>query len=122
MRESRGGSDFGVGFRYSASWWWARESVTRARGVSKKSCTGSMYKLGKVDTASEGTTYLAFRHGPQSFDQFKPLFGPVSLLNVVQPRDGQLHHSLNGAFQLTVFLAQDIYTRVELRIVSRVVL
>jgi hypothetical protein len=44
------------------------------------------------------------------------------LLNVVQPRDGQLHHSLNGAFQLTVFLAQDIYARVELRIVSRVVL
>jgi hypothetical protein len=84
-----------------------------------------MYELGKVDAASGGSeraTHLAFGHSPQSFDQFKPLFGPVSLLNIVQPRDGQFHHGLNGAFQLTVFLAQDIYTRVELRIVSRVVL
>jgi hypothetical protein len=38
MRESRGGGVFCSGSWYNASWWWARESVTRARGVSKKSC------------------------------------------------------------------------------------
>ena len=82
-----------------------------------------MYESRKATRGgSERATHLAFRHGPQSLNQLKPLFGPVSLFNIVQPRDGQLHHSLDGAFQLSVFLTQDIYTRVELRIVSRVVL
>ena len=66
-------------------------------------------------------TYLSLRHGTQSLHQFEPLFDPVSLLNLVQPRHRQLHHGLDGAFQLTVFLAQDAYTRVELRVISRVV-
>ena len=66
--------------------------------------------------------YLALRHSTQSLDQFEPLFDPISLLNLVQPRHRQLHHGLDGAFQLAMFLAQDAYTRVELRIISRLVL
>jgi hypothetical protein len=69
-----------------------------------------------------GGAHLALRHSPQRLDQLKPLFGPVFLFDRVQPRHGQLHHTLDGALQLTVFLAQDAYARVELRIVSRVVL
>ena len=66
--------------------------------------------------------YLSLRHSTQSLDQFEPLFDPISLLNLVQPRHRQLHNGLNGAFQLAMFFAQDGYTRVELRIISRVVL
>lgn len=70
----------------------------------------------------ERATHLALRHSPQSLDQFKPLFDSVSLLDLIQPCHSKLYHSLNRAFQLTVFLAQDAYTRVELYIVSCVVL
>lgn len=125
MRESRGGSVFGFGVRYKDSWWCARESVTRARGVSKKSwMVECMYELRcmKKRRRRARATYLALRHSPQSLDQFKPLFGSVSLLDLIQPCHGSLHHSLNRAFQLTVFLAQDAYTRVELRILSCVIL
>jgi len=66
--------------------------------------------------------HLALRHGTESLDQLEPPFDPVSLFNLVQPRHGHFHHSLDGAFQLTVFLAQDAYTRVELHIISRIVL
>lgn len=67
-------------------------------------------------------TRLALRYAPQRLDQLEPLFGTVSLLDLVQPGHGQLHHTLDGALQLAVLLAQRIDAQVELRVVSRVVL
>ena len=76
------------------------------------------YHIGGQTSAA----YLALRHGTQRLHQLEPPFHTVSLFNLVEPRHGHLHHSLDSAFQLTVFLAQDAYARVELRIISRVVL
>ena len=67
-------------------------------------------------------TRLALRYGPQRLDQLEPRFDPVSLLDLVQPGHRQLHHNLDGAFELAVLLAQCVDTRVELHVVPRVVL
>jgi hypothetical protein len=67
-------------------------------------------------------TRLALRYSPQRLDQLEPRFGPVSLLDLVQPGHRLLHHNLDGAFQLAMLLAQCVNARVELLVVSRVVL
>jgi hypothetical protein len=84
MRASRGGMDLDAGFRYNDSWWWARESVTRARGVSKNSWMW-MGEYGENPFTRDGAAHLALRYGSQCLDQLKPPFDAVSLFNLVQP-------------------------------------
>lgn len=67
-------------------------------------------------------TRLALRYGTQRLNQLEPRFNPVSLLDLVQPGHCILYHNLDGAFQLAVLLAQRADARIELRVVSRVVL
>lgn len=85
--------------------------MTRARGVSRKSC--KMMISNDSEGSENSLTHLSFGHRPQCLNELQPLLLAIPLLNLLKPPDSLLNQLLDGDFQLTVLLAQRLDTAVQ---------